>query len=63
MSTAVRQRRTGVQLLFPHDSDTYALKVSSRVTTEEFERYEPIDEQMDFHEKLRLLYVALTTRA
>ena len=60
MTTAVRQRRTGVQLLFPHDSDTYALKVSSRVTTEEFERYEPIDEQMDFHEKLRLLYVALT---
>jgi ATP-dependent exoDNAse (exonuclease V) beta subunit len=60
MTTAVRQRRSGVQLLFPHDSDTYALKVSSRVTTEEFERYEPIDEQMDFHEKLRLLYVALT---
>ena len=39
---------------------TYALRVSARVTTEEFERYEPIDEQMDFHEKLRLLYVALT---
>jgi ATP-dependent exoDNAse (exonuclease V) beta subunit len=60
MTTAVRRRRSGVQLLFPHDSDTYALRVSSRVTTEEFERYEPIDEQMDFHEKLRLLYVALT---
>src|SRR5262249_41759667 len=29
-------------------------------TTEEFERYRPIDEQMDFHEKLRLLYVAAT---
>ena len=49
-----------MQLLFPHDSDTYALRVSTRVTTEEFERYKPIDEQMDFHEKLRLLYVALT---
>src|SRR5204863_716462 len=46
--------------LFPHDSLDYALRVSSRVTTEEFERYEPIDEQMDFHEKIRLLYVALT---
>ena len=34
--------------------------MSARVTTEEFERYEPIDEQMDFHEKLRLLYVGLT---
>jgi ATP-dependent helicase/nuclease subunit A len=60
MSTGVQQRRSGVQLLFPHDSDTYALRVSTRVTTEEFERYKPIDEQMDFHEKLRLLYVALT---
>ena len=60
MTTGVRRRRTGVQLLFPHDSATYALRVSKRVTTEEFERYEPIDEQMDFHEKLRLLYVALT---
>ncbi len=35
-------------------------RVSARVTTEEFERYAPIDEQMDFHEKLRLLYVAMT---
>jgi ATP-dependent exoDNAse (exonuclease V) beta subunit len=60
MTTEVRRRRAGVQLLFPHDSDDYALRVSSRVTTEEFERYEPIDEQMDFHEKIRLLYVALT---
>ncbi|MET0895085.1 MAG: UvrD-helicase domain-containing protein [Acidimicrobiia bacterium] len=59
-STAARRRTGGVQLLFPHDSDTYALRVSARVTTEEFERYAPIDEQMDFHEKLRLLYVALT---
>jgi ATP-dependent exoDNAse (exonuclease V) beta subunit len=60
MTTAARSRRNGVQLLFPHDRDTYALRVSSRVVTEEFERYEPIDEQMDFHEKLRLLYVGLT---
>ncbi len=60
MTTAARVRRSGVQLLFPHDRDTYALRVSSRVVTEEFERYEPIDEQMDFHEKLRLLYVGLT---
>ena len=35
---------------------------STQVTTEEFERYKPIDEQMDFHEKLRLLYVALDPR-
>ena len=34
-----RRAARGVQLLFPHDSDTYALRVSTRVTTEEFERY------------------------
>jgi ATP-dependent exoDNAse (exonuclease V) beta subunit len=60
MTTRAQARRAGVQLRFPHDRDTYALRISSRVTTEEFERYAPIDEQMDFHEKLRLLYVAMT---
>jgi ATP-dependent exoDNAse (exonuclease V) beta subunit len=60
MTTRATRRRTGVQLLFPHDSDTYALRISSTVTTDEFERYKPIDEQMDFHERLRLLYVAAT---
>jgi ATP-dependent exoDNAse (exonuclease V) beta subunit len=60
MTTRAQTRRAGVQLRFPHDRDTYALRISARVTTEEFERYEPIDEQMDFHEKLRLLYVAMT---
>jgi ATP-dependent exoDNAse (exonuclease V) beta subunit len=60
MTTRAQARTAGVQLRFPHDRDTYALRVSSRVTTEEFERYAPIDEQMDFHEKLRLLYVAMT---
>ena len=60
MTTKASNRKAGVQLVFPHDRDTYALRISSRVVTEEFERYQPIDEQMDFHEKLRLLYVALT---
>jgi ATP-dependent exoDNAse (exonuclease V) beta subunit len=60
MTTQAVRRRPGLQLVFPHDSDTYALKVSAKVTTDEFDRYQPIDEQMDFHEKLRLLYVAAT---
>ena len=57
---AAGRARPACSCVFPHDRDTYALRVSSRVTTEEFERYAPIDEQMDFHEKLRLLYVAMT---
>ena len=60
MTTKAAGRRAGVELLFPHDSDGYALRVSAKVTTEEYDRYQPIDEQMDFHEKLRLLYVAAT---
>jgi ATP-dependent exoDNAse (exonuclease V) beta subunit len=60
MTTAAVRRRTGIQLVFPHDGHTYALKVSPTVSTDEFDRYQPIDEQMDFHEKLRLLYVAAT---
>jgi ATP-dependent helicase/nuclease subunit A len=60
MTTKAGTRRAGVELLFPHDSDGYALRVSAKVTTEEYDRYQPIDEQMEFHEKLRLLYVAAT---
>jgi ATP-dependent exoDNAse (exonuclease V) beta subunit len=60
MTTKALAPRYGVQLVFPHDADGWALRLSSRLATEEFERYQPIDEQMDFHEKLRLLYVAAT---
>ena len=52
-------RAAGVQLLLPpRPRRRTRCGSSARVTTEEFERYAPIDEQMDFHEKLRLLYVA-----
>ena len=59
MTTAAAGRPRGVQLVFP-PAGGWGVYVSSRVTTEEFDRYQPIDEQMDFHEKLRLLYVAAT---
>lgn len=59
MTTAPRSRRGGVSLVFPLDG-TFGLRLTSSITTEVFDAYEPIDEQMDFHEKLRLLYVACT---
>ena len=34
--------------------------MSTGVTTADFDRYQPLDEQMDLHERLRLLYVART---
>jgi ATP-dependent exoDNAse (exonuclease V) beta subunit len=58
-TTAAQSRQRGVQVLFPV-SGGYEVKMTSSVQTAHFELYQPIDEQMDFHEKLRLLYVACT---
>jgi ATP-dependent exoDNAse (exonuclease V) beta subunit len=59
MTTQAQQRPAGVRVVFPPDGG-YGLKIGRHVTTEEFERFQPIDEQMDFDEKLRLLYVGAT---
>ena len=61
MTTKAAGHRPGVQSSRSRTTATPTRCASrKRVTTEEFERYAPIDEQMDFHEKLRLLYVAMT---
>jgi ATP-dependent helicase/nuclease subunit A len=59
MSSQTRGNR-GVQLLW--GSDSYEVKLSSKVQTYGFVAALPVDEQMDEHERRRLLYVA-TTRA
>ena len=59
MTTRAQGRRGGVHVVFPPDGG-YGLKLSADVRTDEFEKFQPLDEQMDFHEKLRLLYVAAT---
>jgi ATP-dependent exoDNAse (exonuclease V) beta subunit len=59
MTTASVGRRTRVEVAFP-PTGPVALKVGSGLTTPEFENFKPIDEQMDYHERLRLLYVACT---
>jgi ATP-dependent exoDNAse (exonuclease V) beta subunit len=58
-TTAAVTPPRGVQVLFPPDGG-YEVKLSKGVQTAHFELHQPIDEQMDFHEKLRLLYVACT---
>jgi ATP-dependent exoDNAse (exonuclease V) beta subunit len=58
-TTAAQTRKRGVQVLFP-PSGGYEVKMTSSVQTAHFELYQPVDEQMGFHEKLRLLYVACT---
>ncbi len=60
MTTAVSGRRAGLQVVFPPSSDTFGLYVRKGVSTDEFDLHKPLDEQMDHHERLRLLYVACT---
>jgi ATP-dependent helicase/nuclease subunit A len=58
MSTAPRRQPAPAQVLFPPTGGVgYRFR---DVTTEEYEAWKPIDEQMGYHERIRLLYVACT---
>ncbi len=59
MTTQAAGRRGGVQAKFPPQGPV-ALSFGKDLITDEFEAFQPIDEQMDEHERLRLLYVACT---
>ena len=59
MTTAAQTATRGVDVLFP-PAGGYEVRIVKGVQTAEFELHKPIDEQMGFHEKLRLLYVACT---
>ncbi|CAN5456718.1 hypothetical protein BH18ACT1_BH18ACT1_11140 [soil metagenome] len=61
LTTELRAHGRGVQVRFPSEG-AWAIKLRKGVSTADFERTAPLDEQMDHHERLRLLYVA-TTRA
>lgn len=60
MTTQLRGRQGGVQVLFPPGSDRWAIRLKADLATEEFELVHPVEEQMDGHERKRLLYVAAT---
>ncbi|MDQ3431750.1 MAG: UvrD-helicase domain-containing protein, partial [Actinomycetota bacterium] len=49
----------GVEVLWPR-SGGYAISLNKSIQTGDFEAAKPIDEQIDYHERLRLLYVACT---
>jgi ATP-dependent exoDNAse (exonuclease V) beta subunit len=59
MTTQAQVASRGVDVLFP-SAGGYEVKMAKGVQTAEFELHKPIDEQMGFHEKLRMLYVACT---
>ena len=52
-------RTNRVEVAWP-PTGPVAIKVGREIKTPEFEAYQPIDEQMGYHERLRLLYVACT---
>lgn len=58
-TTQAAARLGGVQVLFP-TSGGYEVSLAKRAHTDAFELHQAFDEQMSFHEKLRLLYVACT---
>jgi ATP-dependent exoDNAse (exonuclease V) beta subunit len=59
MTTELRSRGRGVEVRFP-ETESWAIKLRKGVSTADFDATKPIDEQMDHHERLRLLYVAAT---
>ena len=62
MSTGAQGPRSPVDVYFPHDGGPVGYRLGAEVVTEEWEAGKPIDEQMGYDERVRLLYVA-TTRA
>jgi ATP-dependent exoDNAse (exonuclease V) beta subunit len=59
MTTEMRNPATGPTVAFPPDGPP-VVRIRADVQSEGYERWQPIDEQMDRHERLRLLYVAAT---
>jgi ATP-dependent helicase/nuclease subunit A len=59
MSTVPQARPAPAEVVFPLTGGV-GYKFGSKVSTDEFVEWAPIDEQMGLHERIRLLYVACT---
>ncbi len=59
MTTRFQNPSRGPAVVFPPTGQVL-LKISSRIASEGYDAWQPIDDQMDEHERLRLLYVAAT---
>jgi len=60
LSTGAQSNRNPVDVYFPRGGGPVGYRLGKDVITEEFEAWKPIDEQMGFDERIRLLYVACT---
>jgi ATP-dependent exoDNAse (exonuclease V) beta subunit len=59
MSTKPQGRRAAADVVFPPDGSV-GYRVGKFAKTPEYTDFKPIDEQMEYHERIRLLYVACT---
>jgi ATP-dependent helicase/nuclease subunit A len=59
LTTLMSSQARRVEVRFP-ESAGWAIKLSKRLSTTDFDDTQPLEEQMDHHERLRLLYVAAT---
>lgn len=59
MSTVPSSRTAPAQVVFP-PGGSVGYKLGKKVSTDVYEDWKPIDEQMSYHERIRLLYVACT---
>jgi ATP-dependent helicase/nuclease subunit A len=59
MTTQTSRPLTGPSIAFPTNDDPI-VRLSGSVTSEGYDDWKPIDDQMDDNERLRLLYVAAT---
>lgn len=59
LTTEMKSFARGVEVRFP-PSDAWAIKLKKGISTFDFDLTQPLDEQMDRHERIRLLYVAAT---
>ena len=59
LTTRLTGRQAGVQVYFPPGGH-WAVHLTSELETAEFAATRPLEEQLDHHERLRLLYVAAT---
>jgi ATP-dependent exoDNAse (exonuclease V) beta subunit len=59
MSTTPQNRSLPAEVVFPSSGDV-GYRFWGKVTTQEYENWKPVDEQMGLHERIRLLYVACT---
>jgi ATP-dependent helicase/nuclease subunit A len=63
LSTGATVRRNVVDVHFPRAGGEVGYRLGREVVTQEYEEHTPVDEQMGYDERLRLLYVACTRAA